>query len=242
MKERNVNIELGKVFTWLVSNKLTLNISKSKFMIISKRRVTPDLRICLNNTPLQICDNYKYLGVFFDNKLDWKVHVNYICSKISKSCGALAKLRHCVDTKTLLNVYHALVNSYIRYGIIVWGNASKNIIKPLQTVLNKAIRIITFAPFGNLDLTPAYKQLNILTVEQTCNFEIAKFNYKFLNNLLPTSIGNYFEFSSEQYNHSHYVRNRLRPIRFLSNSKTGEKSIQYKSFHLWKDIPNDIKK
>ena len=110
----------------------------------------PDIRIFLNNTSLQSCDTYKYLGVFFDSKLNWKTHINYICNKISKSCGALAKLRHCVDTTTLLNVYHALINSYVRYGIIAWGSASKAAVKPLQTIVNKAIRIITFAPFGNL--------------------------------------------------------------------------------------------
>ena len=145
-----------------------------------------------------------------------------------------------VLTPRLLNVYHALVNSYVRCGIIVWGSASQNVLNPLQTVINKAIRIITFAPFGNLDLSPAYKQLNILTVQKTYNFEIAKFAFKHKNNLLPTTIGNYFEFSSDQYNHSHYVRNSTRPIRFLSKSKTGEKSIQYNSFQLWKDIPQDL--
>ena len=109
--ESNVNVELGKVYTWLASNKLTLNIDKSKFMIVSKKRVIPDLRICLNKTPLLSCDSYKYLGVHIDKNLDWKSHVEYITSKISKSCGALAKLRHCVNTETLVNVYNAIVNS-----------------------------------------------------------------------------------------------------------------------------------
>ena len=157
--ENNVNTELDKVYTWLASNKLTLNISKSKFMIVSKKRVIPDLRICLNKTPLQSCDSYKYLGVHIDKNLDWKCHVEYIASKISKACGALAKLRHCVNTETLVNVYNAIVNSYIRYGIVVWGGASSNTLKPLQTMINKAVHIITFAPYGNLDLSPAYKQL-----------------------------------------------------------------------------------
>ena len=134
-----------------------------------------------------------------------------------------------------------MINSYVRYGIIVWGSASKAALKPLQTIVNKAIRIITFAPYGNLDLTCAYKQLNILTVENTYNFEIAKFTYKSKNNLLPTSIGNYFGFSSDQHNHSHFVRNSLRPIRFLSKSKIGERSTQFKSFQLWKGIPQEIK-
>ena len=162
-------------------------------------------------------------------------------SKLSKSCGALAKLRHSVDTETLVNVYHALVNSYVRYGIIAWGSASNSALKPLQTLINKAIRIITFAPFGNIDLSPAYKQLNLLSIEKTYHFEIAKFTYKLKKNLLPTSLGNYFELSSDQQTHNHFVRNRSRPIRFLSKTKTGEKSIQYNSFQLWKEIPLDIK-
>ena len=111
--ENNVNIELDKVYSWLASSKLTLNISKSKYMIITKKRTIPDITICLNNNPLQCCDTYKYLGVNIDRNLNWKSHVEYITSKISKSCGALAKLRHSVSTETLVIVYHAIVNSYI---------------------------------------------------------------------------------------------------------------------------------
>ena len=36
--EREVNKELELIYRWLVSNKLTLNIKKSKFMIISKKK------------------------------------------------------------------------------------------------------------------------------------------------------------------------------------------------------------
>ena len=75
-------------------------------------------------------------------------------------------------------MYHALVNSYIRYGIVVWGGASSSALKPLQTLLNKAIRIISFAPYGNLDLIPAYKELQLLTVEKTYALELAKLTYK----------------------------------------------------------------
>ena len=171
----------------------------------------------------------------------WNSHIEYISNKISKSCGALAKIRHCVDIKTLVNVYHALINSYLRYGIIVWGGASSSALRPLQTALNKAIRIITFAPYGNLDLTPAYQQLKLLTVEKTYMLEMGKFTYKSKNQLLPTAIGNQFEISSANLNHNHFVRNRKRPVRLLCNTKTGEKSVQFKSSLLWDTLPNDIK-
>ena len=109
--ESEVNSELKKVSTWLASNQLTLNISKSKHMLISRKRNTHNLNIHLNGMQMQSCDTYKYLGVYIDKDLNWKSHIEYINKKISKSCGALAKIRHCVDTNTLVNVYHALVNS-----------------------------------------------------------------------------------------------------------------------------------
>jgi len=73
-------------------------------------------------------------------------------------------------------------------------------------MINKAVRIITFAPFGNLDLNPAYRQLNLLSIDQTYQFEVAKFSYK-----------------------------------FLCKSKTGEKSVPFKSFQMWKEIPHELK-
>ena len=152
--EREVNIELDKVFIWLASNKLTLNTDKSKFMIVSNKRSIPELLIKVNNTPLKSCDSYKYLGVMIDKNLNWKSHVKYISTKISKACGALTKLRNCVSIDVLKNVYHALVHSYLRYGILVWGHAAPTVLKPLEILANKAIRIMTFAPFGAVDLKP----------------------------------------------------------------------------------------
>lgn len=36
--EREVNFEIAKVYRWLVANRLTLNIKKSKYMLISKKK------------------------------------------------------------------------------------------------------------------------------------------------------------------------------------------------------------
>jgi hypothetical protein len=60
------------------------------------------------------------------------------------------------------NVYHALVHSYLRYGILVWRHATKSVLKPLEILANKAIRIMTFAPFGNIDLKSVYQELKLI--------------------------------------------------------------------------------
>ena len=47
--ERNMNIEISKVTTWLHRNKLELNVSKSKFMMFFKHPKTlPKLNITAN--------------------------------------------------------------------------------------------------------------------------------------------------------------------------------------------------
>ena len=62
--ENEVNHELEKVFIWLASNKLTLNIGKSKFMFLSnKKKDVIQLDIRIHGKQLESCDTYKYLGV-----------------------------------------------------------------------------------------------------------------------------------------------------------------------------------
>ena len=94
--EKEVNEELDKVFIWMASNQLTLNVKKSQFMLVTNKRNVPNMNIKLNNIPLIQCESYKYLGIHFDNKLSWTYHIQHVCNKVSKACGALTKLRHCV--------------------------------------------------------------------------------------------------------------------------------------------------
>ena len=61
------------------------------------------------------------------------------------------------------------------------------------------------------------------------------------NDLLPTQIGNYF--STQTVTHTHGLRSRSsnNPPRFVSKSRIGERSIQYKGSQIWKSMPIDLK-
>ena len=88
-------------------------------MIITKKKVSSsDFSIKIEDKELEPCDWYKYLGVYFDKDLNWKTHINHISQKISKACGSLAKIRNCVEIETLREIYHALIYSYLKYGIL----------------------------------------------------------------------------------------------------------------------------
>ena len=76
-------------------------------------------------TSLEIKDFVKYLGIMIDSDLSWKNHIDFICHKISKSIGIIAKLRHYIPRHLLLSIYHTLITPYLPYGISAWGYCEK---------------------------------------------------------------------------------------------------------------------
>ena len=55
-----VNRELQKINLWLLRNKLTLNVDKTKFMIFQKHNKLPNLSIALNNIAITNVDTFNY--------------------------------------------------------------------------------------------------------------------------------------------------------------------------------------
>ena len=87
----------------------------------------------------------KYLDVLIDYKLSWKKHIDSITLKLSKTIGLLWKIRHFVPFNTIANIYNCLVVSYLRYGLIAWGQAGKTQLNKLLILQKRALRFMCFA-------------------------------------------------------------------------------------------------
>ena len=75
--EQTVNSQLTKVSEWLLANKLSLNVSKSNFLI-SPRKVPKTMNLKINHEELKQENYTKYLGIIIDEKLNWKQHVKQV--------------------------------------------------------------------------------------------------------------------------------------------------------------------
>ena len=101
--QQMLNEDLASVAKWLNDHKLTLNVAKSKFMIIgSSQRLKS-----VGKFSLQICDEfldktdcYKYLGVIINETLSWGDHVDYISTKVNQRLGILRRIRHLLPIHT----------------------------------------------------------------------------------------------------------------------------------------------
>ena len=56
-------------------------------MTIGKKiQIATDFKPFINHNLIKQTDNSRYLGVYFDNKLSWKSHVDILSTKLSKIC------------------------------------------------------------------------------------------------------------------------------------------------------------
>ena len=85
--ERNLNHDLSNISDWSVANKLTLNKSKTEFVVIGTRQrlrtldLSPDLAI--DNSPISQVASTKSLDEHVDEYLSWNTHITKISKKKS---------------------------------------------------------------------------------------------------------------------------------------------------------------
>ena len=136
--EKIINIELKKFYEWLCINRLSLNISKTKFVVFhAPNKPKFPITILINNKAIDEDKYIKYLGVTLDSQLSFMFHIDELTKKISRGIGLLYKLRPFVTTNILTNVYYAIIYPFLLYGIVIWGAASKNLLNPILILQKK---------------------------------------------------------------------------------------------------------
>ena len=109
-KSVNENAELENINKWLCSNKLSLNIKKTKFMVFhqnQKQVQYPNINI--NNIEINHVSQLKLLGLILSVHLKWKKHIDHISMKISKVLGIMYRLKDIYPKNILLTLYNSLI-------------------------------------------------------------------------------------------------------------------------------------
>ena len=150
--ERCVNIDLDRIRIWLAANKLTLNTTKTEFLLIGSRQRLSTLErnpiIEINKFPIKQVSTSKSLGVHIDGNLSWECHINEISKKVASGISAIKHITYFLPIDILLNVYNSLVQPHFDYCNVVWRNCSKNLSSKLQKLQNRVARVqITFSSF-----------------------------------------------------------------------------------------------
>ena len=149
-----VNCELQKLANWFRSNKMAVNISKTKYIIFRTKGKQIDNNIppvTFNNNEIGVqndpnnisilervyIDNpeqehkyYKLLGVYLDEYLSFDKHVSYICAKLARANFCIKRAANKLSIKALTSLYYALVHPHLLYcNTILNCTSAKNLTK-----------------------------------------------------------------------------------------------------------------
>ena len=151
-----LNHDLSNVYEWLSANKLTLNMTKTEFMLIASRQklslFTESPSLTINENAIEQVTSAKSLGVYVDQNINWKCHIENISKKIACAIGAIKRIRHLTPFNILIKVYNSLIQPQFDYCNVVWGSCNKGLSEKLQRLQNRAAHTLMSASYdSNLD-------------------------------------------------------------------------------------------
>ena len=179
--EQAINQCLDKICIWSAYNKLSLNVTKSKAMIFSNRNYDVP-SFMLYDSPLELVDAYKFLGVTFDCKLKFKSHVAAICSKLHRFCGITFRLKNKLNLHSARSFYFAYFHSVASYCISVWGGLLLCSRKGdrLCKLQDRIIKNLFLRFYPQLSMNELYFRLNLLKLPDVYRLRLATLMFKML--------------------------------------------------------------
>ena len=224
---RIANRELHNFYLWCIANKLTVNTSKTFFVLFTNKRHA-------NLSPLVIKSNYtydiikqvdkiKFLGVFYDFDMTFKSHINYLAQKLSRTAALFHRVKAFMPEFVLKNMYNAHVISLLNYCNIIWSNTYSSHLDVIIKLQKKVIRSITHSDYL-AHTYPLFQRLNLLDIDRLRKFHLAVYFYKNRNSLTP------------QNPHHYPTRNRDRPRPERHLTTIYEKSFMYQAVKVWNEL------
>ena len=140
---KTLSKQLDKLNSWFAVNKLSLNVSKTNYMIFGNKKIDKYMNICvrINGLSIDRVYNTTFLGVMIDDKLNWKEHITMIQSNISKTTAIIYKASHVLPGNRKGSVYIILFISTSVYDLLR-GNMGKHIQNQCVTCFPKAKKAI----------------------------------------------------------------------------------------------------
>ena len=233
--------EMNKIVAWLNANKLTINPSKTKFIIFKSRNksLNQEITLKINNNIIKQASYVKFLGVLIDHDFSWKNHISLVQKNVIKSAGLIAKLRHFTNKNTLKLVYYALVYPYLTYGNLVWGNTYPTRLQKLLNVQKKIVRLISFKSYMEHS-KPLFLDLKILNIYQINDYLCSLFMYRrYYCQNLPDFYNNYFKQNNDVHNYNTRNSTKLH----VSYKRTNYRiyTVFNKGISLWNFLDDKIK-
>ena len=118
LKALNValNEDLQRLDYWLQGNKLSLNVVKTKSLLVASSQKQKHflesgekLTLEIRGRDIEATTHTKYLGIYVDHTLNWEKQIQLITTNVSRALGILNYSKHLFQFETLKTLYTSII-------------------------------------------------------------------------------------------------------------------------------------
>jgi hypothetical protein len=238
----SLHVTITGISEWMASNFLSLNPSKTEFLIVGlpaqlSKLHMPSLTL-QDNTSITPVNSARNLGIIFDSNLTYDKQISTLTKACYYHIRDLRRIRQTLDFDTARTIATSLVHSKLDYCNSLYYNLPKSQLKRLQAIQNSLARCITRVPRSQ-HITPVLKSLHWLKVEQRIHYKILSLTYSTLHHNSPVHLRNLLVFPNAQRStRSSSVVSLFKPSVKL---QTGKRSFSFAAPFLWNSLPKDMR-
>ena len=170
--ERKLQLCINKINQWATENGFRFSQTKTKCVhFCNRHKIHPDPVLQLEESNIPAVNSYKYLGLFFDKKLTFIPHIDYIKKKCNQALQLIRVVAHTdwgANKETLLKLYRTLIRSKIDYGNFIYQSARKSYLRTLNPIYHTGLRLALGA-FRTSPVESLYAEANEAPPQLRCN-------------------------------------------------------------------------
>ena len=236
---QEMNTDLSQLETWFMCNKLSLNVSKTNYMLFHDRDKSPaDAYLYINKTKIHRVKHTKFLGMTIDEQLTWSEHISNVCKKASHVVYNLNRVKHILNKQHKLTLYNTLLYPHLNYGVLLWGSAAHSHKRRLKVLQKKAVRAICNVAY-NEHTSELFQSLKILKIEDIYKLSLGRFMYQYNNDNLPIALMTLF--IPSQCVHFDYTRGAMSFYIKRRRTKKVTSGFLHQGPLLWQQLSSTVK-
>lgn len=147
--ETEMQIFLDNLSAWCDRSGFKFSAIKTKSIHFCKlRSCNTDPELFIQNQPIEIVEDHKFLGMIFDKRMTWVKHLKNLKAQSLNSSNIIKTLCNTSwgsDRKTLLTLHKTLTLTKIDYGSVLYSTGRKNFVDQLNSVNHLGCRLSTGA-------------------------------------------------------------------------------------------------
>lgn len=224
---------------WFNNNKLSLNLKKTKLI---RFNYADNSKLRFNNMEIENVyskntdsnnKEFKFLGFYIDEKLNFKSHINAINIKLKKGNFILRNVKNMLPTNQKIMIYNAIFKPHLEYGIQIWS-ASKSAVSLLNTQQKRAIRYID-GKNKKKHTEHLFKRFKILKIDDMIKYNNLLLGHSIINDYAAEKTQNCFK---KVEPHDRLRRNLLN---FQTDGSDHSSIFNFIIPNEWNNLPQNIK-